>query len=61
MKKNENPAAHLDVSQSTPQHAQIGGLLLLDVGDVFLQRLEALLQVCSPGNAQFEFITAAKM
>lgn len=58
--KNEKPAAHLDVSQSTPQHAQIGGLLLLDIRDVFLQRLEALLQVRSPGTTQFELITAAK-
>lgn len=46
----EEPAAHLDVSQRASQHAQVGRLLLLDVGDVLLQRLEALLQVFSSGR-----------
>ena len=36
----------LNVSQRTSQHAQIGGLLLVDVRDVLFQRLKALLQVC---------------
>lgn len=46
--------AHLDVSQSTSQHAQIGGLLLVDVRDVLFQRLKALLQVCSPDGHKTE-------
>ncbi len=43
----QKPAAHLDVSQRTSQHAQVGGLLLVDVGDVLLQRLKTLFQVRS--------------
>lgn len=36
---------YLDVSQCTPQDTQVGGFLLVDVWDVFLERFEALLQV----------------
>lgn len=38
---------HLNVSQCTSEHAQIGGLLLVHVWDVLFQRLKALLQVRS--------------
>lgn len=36
---------YLDVAQGASEHAQIGRLLLVHVGDVPLQGLEAFLQV----------------
>lgn len=43
-------APYLDVPQRRPQHAQIGRLLVIHVGDVPLQGLKALLQMGPPGE-----------
>lgn len=45
--KQTSKTTYLNVSQCTSEHTQIGGFLLIYVGDVLLQRLKTLLQVCS--------------
>lgn len=45
---------HLDVAQGTAEHTEVGGLLLVHVGDVLLQSLEALLQVRPPDRGGSE-------
>ena len=42
--------AYLDVAQRTTEDAQVGGLLLVHVRNVLLQRLKALLQVSTSGG-----------
>lgn len=47
----ENPP-YLDVTQRAAENTQVGGFLLVHVWDIFLQRLEALFEVCSPKGSE---------
>ena len=47
--------AYLDVAQRTTEDAQVGGLLLVHVRNVLLQRLKALLQVSTSGGGGVTF------
>lgn len=39
--------SYLDVAQGASKHTQVGGLLLVHVGDVPLEGLKAFLKVCT--------------
>ena len=41
---------YLYVTQSTAEDAEVGGLLLIHIRNVFLQCLKTLFEVCSPKN-----------
>lgn len=43
---------YLYVTQSAAEDAEVGGFLLVDVWNVFLQRLETLFEVRSPKGSR---------